>query len=375
MVGGWIFFSIDPGSIRPRDATAVSKTYSLNSQYPLGTHLYIGNSQKLGSLQLNYGLRYSTFGSYKKGWEYSYANGSDIPVDSAYGKSLFAFHRIDPRVSISFTNKKIKYSASYDKTTQYFHLLANSSVGLPTDVWLPSSNNIHPQRADIFSVTTEYLPAKLFSPSLSVYYKSVNRNMDFIDNADLFVNKYVESQLRQGTAKAYGMEFMLQKATGKFTGFLSYTLSKAEVTINGVNRGEPFPSRYDKRHNLSLNAKIEVSKRLQASMNFVYTTGGAITVPTGNFVFDGVVFNYYSSRNGYRLPVYHRLDLSLKYTPRKNEGRKWSSFWSFDIYNVYGRKNPFTVFSRQADYGFGQTNVSMIYLFGIVPSLTYNFKF
>jgi hypothetical protein len=209
----------------------------------------------------------------------------------------------------------------------------------------------------------------------SIFYKRIHNVVDFRDNARLFLNKYIESQLLQGSAQAYGAELFIEKKKGRLTGSLSYTLSKTYNQIEGVNDGNPYPNRYDKRHNISSMWRFQLNPKLNVSANFILTSGGALTVPTGTFVFDGIPFNYYSKRNGYRLPVYNRLDLAFKYQRNKNPDRKFKGYWVLDIYNVYGKKNPFTVYSLQTDYGFQATKVNAFYLFKIVPSISYNFTF
>jgi hypothetical protein len=189
----------------------------------------------------------------------------------------------------------------------------------------------------------------------------------------LFVNKYVESQIRQGTGLSYGLEISVTKSTGRFKGQLSYTLSKSTITIDGVNGGRTYSSRYDKRHNLAFTGKYDFSRKLSVSMNFVFTSGGPITLPAGNFRFDNVVFNYYEGRNTFRLPVYHRLDVAMKYTPSNSRKSSYRGYWTLDVYNLYGRKNPFTVYALQSDYGFNQVDVKALYLFGVVPTVSYHF--
>jgi hypothetical protein len=375
MNGHWI----NPGTVEPRSKQAVTETYSLADQTPIGANIYFSNAQSFGEhFKLNFGLRYSNFAVKGGGMRYKFQENADEPFDSVqFSKHEIqkVFHRLEPRLSITYKHNSNSFVFSYDRMSQYFHLLANSSVGLPTDLWMPSGGGIEPQMADIFSINYHRLFRKSFEGSVGVYYKTFDNILDFKDNANLFVNRYVESQLLQGIAKAYGLETFFQKSAGNFTGSISYTASKATNSIAGVNGGKPFPSRYDKRHNFSITGKSILSKTWEFSFNFVYTTGGALTVPSGNFVFDGVVFNDFTTRNGFRLPDYHRLDISFRYNSSRNDHRKFKRTWSFDIYNAYGRKNPFTIYSQQEDHGFTRTDVKAIYLFRVVPTVTYNFSF
>ena len=375
--GGAQLHLIEPGTVAPRVERAVTRTYSLEDQQPISAYLYAGNEQSIGRFRIVYGLRYSNFILRGPRTVYTFEQGADHPSDSVTlspGQIEKVYHRVDPRAMIVFTAGQHSVTASYDRTNQYFHLLANSSIGLPTDIWMPSGSNIGPQRADIYALTYQH-DWKRADASVGGFYKSTRNVLDFKDNANLFVNRYVESQLLQGKGESYGLEFFVQKHAGNFKGSVSYTLSKAVNRIAGVNQGREFPSRYDKRHNVSATGNLVLSPRWLASFNFVYTTGGALTVPAGNFTFDNVVFNYYTDRNNFRLPDYHRFDISFRYSPRRNEHRAFKSFWSFDIYNLYRRKNPFTLYAIQGDYGFASTEVKAFHLFGLVPSLSYNFSF
>jgi hypothetical protein len=370
---------IVPGAVKPRSQNAVTRTYSLKKQQPVSSYIYIGNESSLNDkFLIKYGIRYSNLIIAGPGTRYFFNDSEDKPIDSVFyskGEIEKVFHRIDPRISFIWKTQKGTLTTSYDRTTQYFHLLANSSVGLPTDIWMPSGGTLEPQTADIFAITYQQQLRESLEGSIGSFYKSLQNIVDFKDNANLFVNSYIESQLLQGRGNSYGAELFLQKTAGKFRGSASYTWSKTKYHIEGVNNDLEFSPRFDKRHNLSITSKLEPSRRWQFSMNFVYTTGSAVTLPSGNFTFDGAIFNSYAARNSFRLPNYHRMDLSFRYSPRKNENRKYKSYWSFDIYNLYARKNPFTVYSQTEDYGFDFAKVRAIYLYKFVPSISYNFNF
>lgn len=376
---GFQNYRIDPGNVSPRDERAASSPYKLDDKNALSTNLYVGNSSVIGSdLQVSYGIRYTNFGLRGRRTEYLYEKDSneESPIDSVTTSSFSAEHRLEPRIGIKYTLGRNRFSLSYDRTVQSLHLLANSSVGLPTDIWWPSSNNIRPQFADIYVASYEKYVTHYLEVHFSLFYKSLGNVVDFKDNAKLFVNKHVESQLLQGKGTSYGAEMFVAKTQGKMTGSLSYTYSKTFNRINGVNNGEKYPNRYDKRHNVSVMFKYPISKRIEVNSNFVLTSGGALTMPVGSFVFDGVSFNAYSTRNNYRLPAYHRLDLSFKYkNEKRNQSRRFKHYWSLDIYNAYGQKNPFTVYSIQEDHGFVQTRTHALFLYRIVPTLSFNFEF
>lgn len=372
-------YDIDPGQVKPRDSRAASSPYRLDNKNALSTNVYFGNTATIGTeIQVSYGVRYTNFGLSGRRTEYVYAqnSGEEYPIDSITTSSFIPQHKLEPRASIRYALGKNRFSVSYDRTVQFLHLLANSSVGLPTDIWWPSSNNIKPQIADIYVASYEKGILNYLQMHFSLFYKSLENVVDFKDNAKLFVNKHVESQMLQGKGASYGAEMHVAKIQGKFTGSLSYTYSKTFNRINGVNNGESYPNRYDKRHNLSLTFAYPISDRIDVSSNLVVTSGGALTMPVGSFVFDGVSFNTYGTRNNYRFATYHRLDLSFRYRNEEgNQSRRFKHYWSFDIYNVYGQRNPFTLYSIQEDNGFLQTETHALFLYRIVPTLSFNFAF
>ncbi|HEU5145232.1 MAG TPA: carboxypeptidase-like regulatory domain-containing protein [Chryseosolibacter sp.] len=372
-------YVIHPGLVMPRSESSASVQYKLEAKQALAPSLYVGNSSAISSaFQIDYGIRYSGFTNYGKRTEYIYhrSSGGVESMDSLYTSNFNITHRFEPRASLSYMIGTNTFSLSYDRTVQFLHLLSNSSVGLPTDIWWPSSNNIKPQHADIYAVSwaTELRPALYFE--LGAFYKSMHNVADFRDNARTFANKHIESELLQGDGTSYGLEFFASKSRGKLTGSLSYTLSKTFNKIEGINDGDAYPNRYDKRHSAFVALHYALSDRVTLNSNFVMSSGGAITMPAGSFSFDRVQFNLYTERNGFRLPLYHRLDLSFQYAnPERNKKRRFKHYWSLDIYNAYGHRNPFTIYSLQNDHGFQYTETRALYLYRIVPTLSFNFEF
>jgi hypothetical protein len=210
---------------------------------------------------------------------------------------------------------------------------------------------------------------------VEVYYKKSQNAIDFKDYADLFLNKYLEGELRFGQARAYGAEFMVKKTKGKLTGWLAYTLAKSERQIKEINNGDWYSTNYDKTHDISLVTSYELSKRSTISVNFVYGTGAPTTFPTGRFVYNGEVLPVYSDRNGARMPDYHRMDVSYVLRNKEKPGRKL--FWdlNFSIYNVYNRHNAYTITFKEDEDKPGDTYAEKTYLFPILPSVTWNFQF
>jgi len=238
--------------------------------------------------------------------------------------------------------------ASYTRSKQYQHLISNSSVGLPTDIWLPSDKYIKPQSSDQYAIGYfRNFSKNIFETSVEFYYKSMHDVIDYKDNTDLFLNSQIETQVLSGNGQSYGTEIFIKKNEGKITGWISYTLSKTTKQIYGINNNNPYPVKYDKRHNLSTVISYNFNTSWSISSTFKYSSGGYITIPEGTFNYYGASFNYYTKRNGYKLPPYHRLDISANYMNRKNDTRKWKTEWNFGIYNLYGRKNLFTLFIKQ----------------------------
>ena len=265
---------------------------------------------------------------------------------------------------------------SYTRTRQYLHLLSNTTASLPFDVWTPATAAIPAQTAD--QVALGYFrnfKDNMFETSVEVYYKKMAGQIDYKDNAQLLLNDRVERSILTGTGRSYGAEFLVRKPRGPLTGWVSYTLSKTERKIGGINGGGWYPVRYDRRHNLAVVGSYQLSSRLNVGANWTYVTGGAVTMPVGKFVYEGTAFPLYSSRNGYRLPDYHRLDLAVTLDDRLKPGRKFSGSWTLSIYNAYNRKNPFSIYFREKENRPGETEAVMTYLFGILPSVTYNFTF
>lgn len=369
-----------PGQIEPRDSSSLTKYFSLDSQQSIESSAYISNEQKIGDkISLSYGLRYSTFFLLGENTVYTYSPGMEVVDSVHYGKGeLIRFYNgLEPRFELRYLlNNKNSIKFSYTYVNQYQHLISNSSVGLPTDIWLPSNNIILPQFSNQFSVgfykaTTE----SSFNFSTELYYRRLGNIIDYKDNADLFLNSQIETQIIKGKGFSYGVEYLLEKKTGKLTGWISYTLSRTMKQIDGINNSDPYPATYDKRHNLSVVLLYKLSKAWDFGSTFKFTSGGYITVPEGSFQYYGASFNYYTNRNGYKLPPYHRLDISFSYKNPKKQLRFWKPEWNFGIYNLYDHKNIFSLFIKMAEYDMDTSRAYKMYLYGITPYFSYNFKF
>jgi len=266
---------------------------------------------------------------------------------------------------------------------QNTHLVAAGTVPLPFNTWSPSGYYLRPQIADqIAAGYFRNLDNNKYETSVEVYYKDVNDVTDFADNAEITLNQNLSTEYRQGDAWAYGAEFMVNKKEGRLTGMLSYTWSKSQRKIDGVNGGKEFYASYDRRNVINLTSAYELNARWTFGGTFTYSTGRPLTIPAGKYEYGSYNPNYITERNGYRLPDFHHLDLSATFSPKRNANRKYKGQWVFSVYNVYSRQNAFTVYTRTKQDEDGnvlgdgtEKEARLVYLFPIMPFVTYNFKF
>lgn len=275
--------------------------------------------------------------------------------------------------AVYLLDDKSSIKASYNRIYQYLHILSNASSGTPTDIWAPSTPLIKPQYADQVALGyfRNFLDNKL-EFSVEGYYKQLGNQVDYEDGAETFLNEDLEAELVFGQGRAYGMEVFLRKRQGKFTGWVSYTLSKSERQFADINNGNWFSARQDRRHDISVVGVYDITKKWSLSAAWVYYTGDAITFPSGKYEVDGQIVNLFSSRNGDRMPDYHRLDIGATYVFR--DSKKWYSDINFSVYNAYNRKNAYSISFQENEAGTG-TEAVRLALFGIVPSISWNFKF
>lgn len=370
------FHTIRPGSITSGD-TSTLNSRAISKKYGWENGVYIQHEwNPIKQININYGLRLSTFSVTGPSSSYSY-DAAGTATDSTYyrlGQFGKTYVYLEPRFTISYNflpNHSIK--TAYARNTQNLHLLSNSSIGSPTDLWIMSSNNVKPEIADQVSLGY-YLNfwKNQFEFSIEGYYKHLWNQIDYKNGARIRANEQVESDLIYGIGRAYGIEFYLKKKTGKVTGWISYTLSRTERKFTEVNNNTWFAARQDRTHDLSVVLMYQIIPRLSVSASFVYYTGNAITFPSGIYFANGSPQLYYTERNGYRMPDYHRLDIGVNYDLKAK--KKWFEHsLAFSIYNVYAQKNPYLI-----NFGYNQEDnkmeITKTYLFRIVPSITYNFK-
>ena len=259
---------------------------------------------------------------------------------------------------------------------QYLQLASNSSGGNPLDIWFPSSPNVKPQAAHQWSAGYfRNIEKHRIETSVEVFYKKMFNQVDFKDYAELMLNDKMEGELRFGEAQAYGIEFLARKNTGKLTGWVSYTLSRSERTIKGINNDKKYLSNFDRPHNLSVVLTYSISKRLSMSANWIYISGVPATLPIGRYYFGNTLIPVYSERNQARLPDYHRLDISLTLKNKYKSNRRFNSEWNFSVYNAYNRKNPYSFYFETEKNNPQVVKAYKMSLLPIVPSITYNFSF
>ncbi len=375
-----VYHYFSPGKISPRSESSSVKPFALNAKNAVEVSAYISNEQKLSDkLSIDYGLRYAGFINIGSDTVFQYnEEKTKVTGFKAYGsgKMVNYYQSFEPRISARYLlGKRNSVKLAYGRTTQFLHLLSNSSLGLPTDVWMPPDKDIRPQSSSQFVLGYyQTFSDNKYEFTTEVYYKTLRNIVDFKDNANLFINKHIDTQILSGDGYAYGNEYMIEKKTGNLTGWIAYTFSQTQYQIDGINNNNYFSPRWDIRHNLSITGNYQMNKRWSVSSTFKFTSGGFVTVPEGSFIYNGSAFNYYSERNGYQIEPYHRLDVSFTYKSRKNDKRNWKSEWVYGIYNVYGRENIYTLFARQ-ESNLISTQFTKMYLFGIVPSVTYNLKF
>ena len=353
--------------------------------------LYLSDDHKIGQrLNLTYGLRYSNFTQIGPGETYAFDNEGNVIETTTYStnEKVVAYNGLSPRFGVNLVlNEKSSLKTGYSRTYQYMHLISNSTSSTPTDIWLPSSNIIKPQIADQVSIGYfRNFRKNTIEFSAETYYKAFQNVIDYRDGAEVTLNPNVEAELLFGIGRAYGLELLLKKKTGKFTGWVSYTLSKTENQITGINNGEWFSAKQDRTHDVSVVLMYKLNERLNFSGSWVYYTGNAVTFPSGKYEIDGQVINQYTERNGYRMPNYHRMDLGITLHNKKTKmvkdienklvevKKKFESSWNFSVYNVYGRENAYSI-TFGTNQTTGLTEATKLALFKIIPSVTYNFNF
>lgn len=398
--GQGIVYEFQPGTTRAAISTGTgdaqqAPAFSIENKYGLESAVYVANEQNIGSrLSLQYGLRYSWFTYMGSGTTYEFnpaePNKRREPIagsERTYGMwdAIKTYGNLEPRLSLKVDlTDQSSVKASYNRMAQYIHLISNTSASTPLDIWMPSTNNLRPELADQFAVGYfRNFKDNTWETSVELYYKDMRQQVEYIDGADLRLNQYLEGDLMEADGRAYGAEFLVRKNGGKVNGWASYTLGRSERRTQGINQNEWYPTRFDQTHNLKAVLFYEPSKKWNFSTNFTLISGTPTTFFNAQAEIGpwGVPHNPDNLRNNQRIPTYHRLDVSATYTPSKNAGRKWQSYWVFSLYNLYNRKNPYSIYfqpnpNRPADGVPAQNEAIQFSVIGtVIPSVSYNFKF
>ncbi|MFW6222899.1 MAG: TonB-dependent receptor, partial [Bacteroidota bacterium] len=371
---------MNQGVIEGNGEESLINTFKLPIRKTLEHGIYISNEQKLFEpLTFKYGARYSLFQNLGPDDVFLY-NDQYQQVDSlSYGKNEVHHHdgAFEPRLGMNFViNDFNSVKASYSRTTQYIQLASNSTAGMPLDIWFPASPNTRPQHADQYAIGYfRNFREHTIETSMEVFYKDYKNVIDFKDFAELLLNEKLEGELRYGKGRAYGLELMVRKNGGRFNGWVGYTLSRSERKVDLINDGKYYLSPYDKPHNLSVVLNYQISPQVVVSANWVYASGLPATFPVGRTEMFNKIVPVYSDRNAYRFPDYHRMDLSVTIKPKPDPDRFWEGEWNFSVYNVYDRHNAWTINFVQDQQQQAITYAEKTYLFPILPTVTYNFKF
>ncbi len=371
-----IHHTFQPGTLTTTGQSVNEKI--IDPKYALEIGAYIQNEQSIGKrINMMYGLRYAGFNYMGKGTSYTYDEDGNQTSAEKYGswKSMKYYNVLEPRLSFAYLiSERNSVKIGYNRNAQYLHQLSNSTTSSPTDIWVPSSNNIKPQIAD--QVAAGYyhnFKDNMYQTSVEIYYKHLSNQIDYRNGAGLTLNENIEGALLYGIGRAYGIEFLVEKKKGKFTGWISYTLARSKRQFDGINGGKPFSARQDRIHDIAIVAMYRVNRAIALSSSFVYYTGDAVTFPAGKYTIDGTAMPYYTERNGYRMPDYHRLDLGLTWYFKDRP--KVEQSLNFSIYNTYARRNAYTITFEEREDNPNETVAIQTSLFRMIPSITYNFKF
>jgi len=370
-----------PGEVTVNTASASGPARlgrTIERKHALENAVYVSDEYSAAKwLQIAYGFRYSLFTQVGPGTIYSYDANGNIADSNVYknNQPVKTYMGFEPRISASFIiTEKSSIKASYNHINQYLHLLSNSTTSTPVDIWVPCSQIVKPQIGD--QVALGYFrnfKNNSIETSIEGFYKNMANQIDYVNGADLRFNKTVESQLVFGRGWSYGVELFIKKKYGRFTGWISYTLSRTWRQFDSLNYGKAFPAKQDIINNLSVVAMFKLNEKISLSSNFVYHTGFAATFPNGKYQIGNQIVNLYTDRNSYRMPAYHRLDIGVTVQGKKR--KRLESDWNFSVYNAYGRQNPYSITFQQDPNDPTKTQAVQLSLFRWVPSITYNFKF
>ncbi len=395
-----IYYDFNPGEINPTSPASSINRLILDPKRALESGIYTSAEYKVSKkLTATFGLRFSNFNRLGGQPLFNYENNQPVVYNETLGvyeegnvigvtdfdtnETIERFNNLEPRLAMAYQfNDNTSVKAGYSRTAQYIHLLSNTISVTPLDVWAPSGKFIKPQLSDQYAIGYfRNFKAKTYSLEIEAYYKTVANRIDYVDGSDLIGQNTIETEILNGELRAYGLEFLFKKTKGDFTGWLAYTISRAEQRTPGgaaggpgINNGDWYYAAHDRTHDISLTGSYQFNKKWNFGANIIYQTGRPVTFPDGQFVFEGINVPNFSSRNESRLTAYHRIDVSATYVPNKKPDNRWKGEWVFGIYNIYNRRNAASIaFGQNRETGANEATRTAI--FGIVPSVSYNFKF
>ena len=392
------YYRFNPGVIGPNRSDSGINTEALTNKFAFENAIYLDIKHQLSErLTVSYGSRLSSFlrlgqkelNLYENNQAVGYNTDLQLyeeinPIgseSSSTNKVIKSFLNLEPRLAISYKlDDNTSLKTSYNRMTQYLHLISITSSPTPLDVWTPSGKYIQPQILDQIAIGY-FKRYNKYDLEIESFYKKTKNRIDYIDGANLIANKAIEQVLLNGQSRAYGFELLFRKNKGRFKGWFAYTLSKSEQQTKGLNASDPginngnwYNTPYDKTHDISITSSYDLSDKWKLNANFIYQTGQPTTYPNGQYEYNNLIVSTFESRNSSRLDAYHRFDISGTYTPKKNKDKQWKGEWVFSIYNLYNRKNTQSLNFRE-NQDTGQNEALKLSLFGAIGAVSYNFKF
>jgi len=381
--GLYTYHRFTPSVLSGQQDSVVFKPNNAQIKYAHEAAIYIQDDWEINDkLKINMGLRYSAFkqiGPYKLYTSDDNGNHTDSIVFDK-GTGVRSYGGLEPRLTLRYAlNDETSVKASVTRNLQYIHLVSNAGTTLPTDIWVPSTYKVKPQISWLYAAGVfKNFRDNMYETSIELYYKKMQNQIEYQEGYTPTTLEDTENSFTFGNGWSYGSEFFVNKTKGRLTGWIGYTLSWTWRKFPGLNDGDKYPAKYDRRNDLSIVAMYKLSKKWRVSATFVYGSGNAATLPQRFYIIGGVLTQEYSRINEYRLPAYHRLDLSAILTPKRSERHKWKSEWVFSIYNAYSRLNPYFIYFDQSGNPYNGTlkiQAKQVSLFPIIPAVTWNFKF
>lgn len=383
-----IYYSTNPGTYLPVGPESLIAPAVVQYEQGLESAIFAEDQYDISqSLSVSAGIRYSMFNYLGDQTVNQYAPGvprteENITGTETYGKNevIETYHGPEIRASIRYAfTDNFSIKASYNTLRQYIHMLSNTVAISPTDTWKLSDPNIKPQFSEQYSLGVYGKLFKSLETTVEVYKKNIENYLDYKSGAVLIMNDHIETEVMTTQGNAYGAEFMVKKPTGALSGWVSYTYSRILLKMDdpiageNINKGEYYPASYDKPHDFSLVLNQKVNRRLSFSLNTNYSTGRPVTIPIGVFYYGGAPKTLYSDRNGYRIPDYFRMDFSVNVEGSHKLKQAIHTSWTFGIYNLTGRKNPYSVYYTSEN---GAINGYKLSIFGApIPYINFNFRF